>query len=105
MYDWSFPLIIEFPQEILVLLNRLKLHLFLLLLGKLLVENLGRRYSGLLKQHLWFEPAISDLELALDLFPHEVKLVDRLAELDAYRLVVILAELFALIFAEVKAIE
>ena len=46
-----------------------------LLLGKLLVDNLGGRYSSLLKQHLWFEPAISDLELALDLFPHEVKLI------------------------------
>ena len=89
----------------MILLYGLKLHLLLLFLCEFFVENLSGWYSGLFKQHFRFEPTVGDLQLSLDLFPNEVKLVNCFAELATNCLVVVLRELLAFILAEVEAVE
>jgi hypothetical protein len=75
--------------------------LFLQLFGK----HLGSWHSCRVEEHAWLEPAICDLQLAPDLLPHKVHLVDRLHELLAHATVVLLAELLRVILTSVVAIE
>ena len=103
--DWSFALVVVLAQEKLVLLNGSQLHLLLLFLGKLFVQQLLGWDTRLLEKDFRFEPAICHLELSFDLLPYEMQLIDGFTELTADQLILIKAKLFALIFSKVESIE
>ena len=101
----ALALVIVLAQEQLVLGDSLHLHLFFLLLGQLLLQQLRGGHACLFEEDFGLEPSVGDLQLALDLLPNEVQLVDGLAELAADVHVLVKRELLAILLAEVEAVE
>ena len=98
-------LLVKLSEELFILEDGSLLSFVFLLLSRLLSNNLGSRNTGEIVQRPRFEPAVRDVQLPLDLFPHTVHFINRKDKLGADGTIVVLSERPALILSEVITIE
>ena len=84
--------LVESLEELLVLLDRLPLPLVLLLLRRLLCEDLRGRHAGHLVERARLQPAVGNLQLTSDLFPEGMHIVYGQHELETDILIVFLCK-------------
>lgn len=94
-------LLVKFLKKFLILNNRSRLPLILLLLRRLLSNNLGGGDAREIIQRPGLEPAVRDVQLPLDLLPHAVHFINGENELCADGSIVILSKDPALILTKI----